>query len=80
MEREFLKPIEAAAALGLSKSRVYEALQRNEIPNTRIAGMLRIPRRWIEDQIKAALHEQAEKSEGGAIHKSPLTATPVRNR
>jgi excisionase family DNA binding protein len=55
MEREFLKPVEAAVALSMSKSRIYEALQRGEIPHQRIAGMLRIPRRWIEEQVKKAL-------------------------
>jgi len=55
MEREFLKPVEAATILSMSKSRIYEALQRGEIPHQRIAGMLRIPRRWIEEQVAKAL-------------------------
>jgi excisionase family DNA binding protein len=59
MEREFLRPVEAAAALSLSKSRIYEALQRGEIPHTRIAGMLRIPRCWIDEQVKHALNSKS---------------------
>ena len=55
MQKDFMRPVEAAAALSMSKARIYEALQRGEIPCTRIAGMLRIPRRWIDQQIRAAM-------------------------
>lgn len=58
MERtksDFLRPIDAGAALGISRSKLYEALQRGEIPSVRIAGLIRIPRRWIDERIRETL-------------------------
>jgi excisionase family DNA binding protein len=52
---DFLKPIEASAALRISRSKLYEALQRGEVPSVKIAGLTRIPRRWIEDRVHEAL-------------------------
>jgi excisionase family DNA binding protein len=53
---DFLKPTEASIALKLSRSKLYEALQRHEIPSVKIAGLTRIPRRWIEDRVREALN------------------------
>ena len=61
ISREFLKPVEVAEAIGVSRTKVYWAIQRGDIPSTRIAGMLRIPRAWVEAKIKAAL--EATESE-----------------
>ena len=52
---EFLKPIEACLALKISRSKLYEALARGDIPSVRNAGLLRIPRAWIDEQAKSAL-------------------------
>ena len=51
----FVRPIEAAALLSVSKSKLYEMLARGEIPSTRIGGMLRVPRAAIEQLAKEAL-------------------------
>jgi len=59
--REFMKPVEVAEAIGVSRTKVYWAIQRGEIPATRIAGMLRIPRAWVDARVKAAL--EATESE-----------------
>jgi len=53
--REFMKPVEVAEAIGVSRTKIYWAIQRGEIPAVRIAGMLRIPRAWVDAKIKAAL-------------------------
>jgi len=53
---DFLKPIEACAVLKISKSKLYEALQNGEIPSIRIAGLMRIPRQWIEARVAEAMH------------------------
>jgi excisionase family DNA binding protein len=53
--REFLKPVEVADAIGVSRTKIYWAIQRGEIPAVRIAGMLRIPRAWVDAKVKAAL-------------------------
>jgi excisionase family DNA binding protein len=50
-----IKPIEAAALLSMSKTKIYEAMARGQVPSVRIAGMLRVPRaalqKLIDDQI-----------------------------
>jgi excisionase family DNA binding protein len=64
--REFLKPVEVAEAIGISRTKVYWAIQRGEIPSTRIAGMLRVPRVWVEQQVRAALDgaSEGERNDG----------------
>jgi excisionase family DNA binding protein len=52
---DFLKPTEASIALKISRSKLYEALQRGEIPSVKIAGLIRIPRRWIDERVTEAL-------------------------
>jgi excisionase family DNA binding protein len=52
---EFLRPIEACLALKISRSKLYEALASGDIPSVRIAGLMRIPRRWIDEQVQSAL-------------------------
>lgn len=52
---DFLKPTEASIALKISRSKLYEALQRGEIPSVKIAGLTRIPRRWIEARVAEAM-------------------------
>jgi hypothetical protein len=52
---DFLRPIEASIALKISRSKLYEALQRGDIPSIKIAGLTRIPRRWIEGRVAEAM-------------------------
>jgi excisionase family DNA binding protein len=52
---DFLKPAEASAALKISRSKLYEALASGAIPSCKIAGLTRIPRRWIDERVAAAL-------------------------
>jgi excisionase family DNA binding protein len=51
-----LKPAEAAAALGVSRSKVYDLLSRRVIPSVRLDGSIRVPaiqlRAWIEAQVR----------------------------
>jgi excisionase family DNA binding protein len=51
---ELLRVIEAAQLLALSRTKVYEMAEREEIPVLRIGTTVRIPRRklleWIEAQ------------------------------
>ena len=39
----FLKPVAFAKAIQASKSKVYEMIQRGELPHAVIGGMIRIP-------------------------------------
>jgi excisionase family DNA binding protein len=53
----FVKPVRAAKLLDMSKSKIYEMIQRKQIPSVRLGGCLRIP--------VAALDELAAKARGG---------------
>jgi len=50
----FLTVPEVAAALGVSKSNVYERVRRNEIPALRLGRTVRIPRVWLDRWIAEA--------------------------
>jgi excisionase family DNA binding protein len=63
IERVFLRPVEAAAALGIGRSKIYELLARGAIPHARIDNLIRIPRVWVEQQVRAALEGASEGSE-----------------
>lgn len=56
MEQILLRPQEAATALGVSRSKVYELLQRGEIPKVIIGCSIRVPaaalQAWIDVKIK----------------------------
>ena len=55
----FVKPVRAAKLLDMSKSKIYEMIQRNEIPFVRLGGCLRIPMSALEDLVaKAGRREQ----------------------
>ena len=52
---EFIKPREAGRILNIGESKLYAALKTGSIPSTKIAGMLRVPRRWIEQKVTEAI-------------------------
>ena len=51
-----LRPVEAAAALGISRSKIYELLARRVIPSVRLDGSIRVPaiqlRAWVDAQAR----------------------------
>ncbi len=55
MEKLLLRPAEAAEAIGIGRSKVYELLASGELPSIRIGGSVRVPvdalRAWIERQL-----------------------------
>ena len=55
MDRLLLRPAEAAEAIGIGRSKVYELLASGELPSIRIGGSVRIPvaalQAWIERQL-----------------------------
>jgi excisionase family DNA binding protein len=55
-----LKPTEAAAALGISRSKVYELLARRVIPSVRLDGSIRVPAIQLQAWIEAQMREQEE--------------------
>lgn len=62
MERLLLRPIEAAEAIGVGRSKMYELLASGELPSVRIGCSVRVPvdalRAWIARQV-------AERAEAG---------------
>ena len=54
MNRLLLRPTEAAEAIAVGRSKVYELLARGELPSIRVDGRLRVPvdglRAWVEQQ------------------------------
>jgi|SoiMetStandDraft_2_1073263.scaffolds.fasta_scaffold108331_2 excisionase family DNA binding protein len=61
MERLLLKPAEFAEAIGVSRSRGYELIQRGEVPSIRIGASVRVPvdalKAWIEDRMNGRQHQ-----------------------
>jgi excisionase family DNA binding protein len=55
MDRLLLRPIEAAEAIGIGRSKVYELLASGELPAIHIGGSVRVPvdalREWISRQL-----------------------------
>jgi excisionase family DNA binding protein len=55
-ERMVLRPAEAAEALGVSRSKVYELIAAGAIPSVRVGGCIRVPlaalREWIDRQLQ----------------------------
>ena len=54
MDRLLLRPVEAAAAIGISRSKLYELLAAGELPCVRIGTSVRVPvdklREWINEK------------------------------
>jgi excisionase family DNA binding protein len=55
MEQILLRPIEAAAALGISRSKIYELLSSGGLPSVRVGASVRVPvdalREWIARRV-----------------------------
>ncbi len=51
----FVKPIEAAALLGVGKSKLYSMLARGEIPSRKISGMILVPLAALEQLASDAM-------------------------
>jgi excisionase family DNA binding protein len=54
MDKLLLRPIEAAEAIGIGRSKIYELLASGALPSIRIGCSLRVPvdglREWIARQ------------------------------
>ncbi len=48
VEQLLIRPVEAAAMLSISKSKIYELLADGRVRSVRIGGCLRIPRAALE--------------------------------
>jgi excisionase family DNA binding protein len=52
MDRLLLRPAEAAEAIGVGRSKIYELLATGELPSIRVGSSVRVPldqlREWID--------------------------------
>ena len=58
MDKLLLRPAEAAEAIGVGRSKVYELLASGELPSIRVGSSIRVPvdalREWIAAQRTSA--------------------------
>lgn len=54
----FVKPVRAAKLLDMSKSKIYEMIQRKELPAVRLGGCLRIPISALNELVAKANREE----------------------
>ena len=56
MERLLLRPTEAAEAIGVGRSKVYELLAHGELPSVLVGRSLRVPvdklREWVDRKVQ----------------------------
>jgi excisionase family DNA binding protein len=60
MDQLLLRPMEAAEAIGVGRSKVYELLASGELPSIRISGSVRVPVDKLREWIARRLAEQTE--------------------
>lgn len=65
IDRLMLKPAEAAEALGVGRTKLYQLVRANAIPYRLVGKSIRIP--------ASALRNWAEASETPAVHKGTRT-------
>lgn len=57
MDKILLRPVEAAEAIGVGRSKVYELIASGELPSVKIGGSVRVPvaglRAWVEQRTTA---------------------------
>jgi excisionase family DNA binding protein len=58
-----LRPLDAAALLNISRSKLYDEIARGRIPIVKVGGLKRIPRRWLEQQINDAIESVESEAE-----------------
>ena len=67
VERILYRPGEAAEAIGVSRSRLYELINSGEIPSVKVGNVKRVPvdklREWVDRQ-SGAQDEQASGAPG----------------
>lgn len=61
-DRLMLRPVEAADAIGVSRSKVYELIAAGQIPSVKLAGCVRVPvealKQWIASQVTKQQRDQ----------------------
>ncbi|PSR22286.1 MAG: DNA-binding protein [Sulfobacillus acidophilus] len=55
MERQFYKVVEVAEILDVSAATIYRAVERKEIPSMRVAGSVRVPKKWVDQLLSGQI-------------------------
>ena len=64
MEKLLLRPAEAADALGVSRSKLYELLADGDLPVIRVGHTVRVPAEALREWLKSRLVEQQPQARG----------------
>ena len=56
MEKLLLRPIEAAEALGVGRSTIYELVAEGTVPSVRLGRLLRVPAASLRDLVEDGLN------------------------
>jgi len=64
VERLLLKVEEAAEILGLSRSALYNAINRGEVPTVRLGRSVRVPKVWLQNWISQRITAWEKAAEG----------------
>jgi excisionase family DNA binding protein len=60
-EQILLRPVEAAKALGCSRTRIYELVHSGDLPHVRLGGTsIRIPRAAIDLLVAKAMKDERD--------------------
>jgi excisionase family DNA binding protein len=61
MDAVLLRPVDAAKALSLSRSKIYELISAGDLAAVKIGGSLRVPRAALDNLVKQAFanHDEA---------------------
>jgi len=66
LEKLLLTATEAAEAIGVGRTRIYELLASGQIPSVKIGRSVRVPtealRRWIKERESGGLNNNKEDS------------------
>ncbi|HSK80810.1 MAG TPA: helix-turn-helix domain-containing protein [Thermoanaerobaculia bacterium] len=60
MEKRWLNPVEAASALSISRSKLYELMAAGRIGSVRIDSCRRVPVRALQDYVDRLAQENCE--------------------
>jgi excisionase family DNA binding protein len=58
----FLRPAEAAAMISVSRSKIYEMIEKGELPATRFGSSLRIPTEVIERRVREVMGGSSDEN------------------
>lgn len=75
-ERLLLKPAEAADAMGIGRSKVYELIASGTIPSVKVGGSTRVPLAQLREWIDRHSRVSEVPSEAGTFRVEDVKALP----